>query len=121
MNKDLNHYKDLLIKEKDLIVSELSDLAQNKGGDAWEASAVDPVDTADREDVALNIEGYQEKDEIVRVLETQLSEVEHALSKIDSGTYGICEVSGEEIEEDRLEANPSARTCKSHINEWLQA
>jgi RNA polymerase-binding transcription factor DksA len=117
MNKDLNHYKDLLTKEKNLIISELSGLALNKGGEAWEASAVDPVDTADREDVALNIEGYQEKDELVRVLETQLSEVDHALSKIDNGTFGICEISGEEIEEDRLEANPSARTCKSHMNQ----
>lgn len=117
MNKDLNHYKEMLLKEKDLIVSELSKLAVNKGGEAWEAGAVDPVDTADREDVALNIEEYQERDNTVRTLETQLSEVDNALAKIEAGTYGVCEISGEEIEEDRLEANPSARTCKAHLND----
>ena len=33
-----------------------------------------------------------------------------ALEKIEAGKYGICEVSGEEIEADRLEAYPSAKT-----------
>jgi len=36
------------------------------------------------------------------------------LKKIEDGTYGICEVGGEEIPEDRLDANPSARTCIEH-------
>ena len=31
------------------------------------------------------------------------------------GTYGSCEISGEAIEVERLEANPAARTCKAHI------
>ena len=35
---------------------------------------------------------------------------------IAAGTYGTCEVSGEQIEEDRLEADPAARTCKAHMN-----
>ena len=43
------------------------------------------------------------------------SGVDEALEKIEKGTYGICETGGEKIEEDRLEANPSARTCKAHM------
>lgn len=39
----------------------------------------------------------------------ELAEVDHALGKIDEGTYGICEVSGELIGEMRLEAIPTAR------------
>ena len=39
-----------------------------------------------------------------------------ALERIEKGTYGICEVGNEEIEEDRLNANPAARTCKAHLN-----
>ena len=37
--------------------------------------------------------------------------------KMEKETFGICEVCGKEIEEDRLLANPSARTCKKHLNE----
>src|SRR3546814_6056408 len=38
-----------------------------------------------------------------------IEEIDHALSKFDQGTYGICEVSGEPIPEERLEAIPWAR------------
>ena len=39
----------------------------------------------------------------------ELDELDHALDKIDAGTYGICEVSGEQIPEGRLQAMPTAR------------
>jgi RNA polymerase-binding transcription factor DksA len=38
-----------------------------------------------------------------------IEEIDHALTKFDLGTYGICEVSGEPIPEERLEAIPWAR------------
>ncbi|HEX4902378.1 MAG TPA: TraR/DksA C4-type zinc finger protein [Acidimicrobiales bacterium] len=38
-----------------------------------------------------------------------IEEIDHALSKFDEGTYGICEVSGEPIPQERLEAIPWAR------------
>ena len=38
-----------------------------------------------------------------------IEEIDHALSKFDGGTYGICEVSGEPIPQERLEAIPWAR------------
>ena len=40
--------------------------------------------------------------------QTILRQVERALEKIDEGTYGICDVSGEEIPLKRLEAIPYA-------------
>ena len=36
-----------------------------------------------------------------------------------SGTYGICEVSGEEIPFERLEAMPTATTCIQHATNKL--
>ncbi|HEY1037088.1 MAG TPA: TraR/DksA C4-type zinc finger protein [Candidatus Paceibacterota bacterium] len=116
MNLDVQHFKDLLLKEKALLEKELEPIADSKATGEWEAEPVPAVDTADREDVATSIEDYMEKNETVRVLETQLNEVLNALRKIEDGTFGICEVSGEAIETDRLEANPSARTCKAHMN-----
>ncbi|MFP5321646.1 MAG: TraR/DksA family transcriptional regulator [Acidimicrobiia bacterium] len=38
-----------------------------------------------------------------------IEEIDHALAKFDEGTYGICEVSGEPIPQERLEAIPWAR------------
>ena len=39
---------------------------------------------------------------------TVLRQIERALEKIDEGTYGICDISGEEIPLARLEAVPYA-------------
>jgi DnaK suppressor protein len=47
-------------------------------------------------------------------LTEQLEEVEHALAKVDAGTYGTCERCGEPISEARLEAMPATRYCIQH-------
>ncbi len=44
-------------------------------------------------------------------LEWLLAEVEHALSKFEHNTYGLCEVCGQRIDAARLEALPTARYC----------
>lgn len=38
-------------------------------------------------------------------------EINDALSRIENGTYGICEINGEPITKQRLEAIPWARCC----------
>jgi RNA polymerase-binding transcription factor DksA len=43
-------------------------------------------------------------------LEAELAEIEAAIERIEDGTYGIDEVTGAPIDEDRLEALPIART-----------
>ena len=40
-----------------------------------------------------------------------LRNIEHALEKLDDGTYGTCEECGQDIVEKRLEAMPFARYC----------
>lgn len=53
----------------------------------------------------------REKDlSILEGLEQELAEVEAALRRLDAGTYGIDEVTGEPIDPARLEAVPEART-----------
>ena len=41
----------------------------------------------------------------------ELDDVEHALRRLDDGTYGTCEACGRPIAEARLEALPAARFC----------
>jgi RNA polymerase-binding transcription factor DksA len=53
----------------------------------------------------------REKDiAILEQLERDLAEIEAALQRLDEGTYGIDEVTGDPIAPDRLEAYPVART-----------
>jgi RNA polymerase-binding transcription factor DksA len=47
---------------------------------------------------------------ILESLETELAEVEAALRRLDEGTYGVDEVTGDPIDPARLEARPQART-----------
>jgi RNA polymerase-binding transcription factor DksA len=43
-----------------------------------------------------------------------LDDVERALSKLDDGSYGQCEVCGAPISDARLEAMPATRFCIDH-------
>ncbi|ACN98375.1 TraR/DksA family transcriptional regulator [Sulfurihydrogenibium azorense] len=43
--------------------------------------------------------------------------IDEALERIKNGTYGICEVCGKEIEEERLEAVPWTTLCIQHAKE----
>jgi RNA polymerase-binding transcription factor DksA len=47
---------------------------------------------------------------ILERLETDLAEIEAALARIDEGTYGVDEVTGDPIDPQRLDALPTART-----------
>jgi DnaK suppressor protein len=48
---------------------------------------------------------------IAEGLRASLDDVEHALRRMDVGTYGSCENCGRQIAEERLEAIPFARLC----------
>jgi YteA family regulatory protein len=62
----------------------------------------------------------REKDIALRGhLDEELSDIEVALEKIKNGTYGKCEVTGQQIPEERLEALPTARTIKGATDNQL--
>lgn len=118
MNTEI--YKQKLEEEKTRLESELGSIGRiNPDNPAdWEATPdndeeqreADPNSRADR------IEDYENNTAILKQLEIQLTDVNDALARIEAGTYGKCEVSGEQIEEGRLNANPAARTCMEHMN-----
>lgn len=49
-----------------------------------------------------------------------LKQVDAALERIDSGSYGICTVCNEPIEEDRLDIDPLITVCLGHLNDHQQ-
>lgn len=44
----------------------------------------------------------------------QLDDIQHALEKIEGGTYGTCDTCGAQIGDARLEAMPATRYCIAH-------
>lgn len=80
----------------------------------WVATPSVATGEADTNDVADSAEEWGEKTATLALLETKWNDIRRALGKIDAHTYGVCEISGEQIEEERLLANPSARTCMLH-------
>ena len=123
MTLDINYFRQELVKEKDRLENELGTVARHgtKKDDVWEAvtTTLDDSIDADANEVADKIEGYETNHAIVTDLKDRLESVLLALSKIEDGKYEICEVCRHEIEEDRLRANPAARTCKEHLNNKL--
>ena len=118
MTIDHEHFKKKLEEEKALVEKELEKVGR-KNPDSpsdWEAVAVEGSRAhADENLAADEIEEYDDNLAIVGTLESRYKDIKTSLEKIESGKYGICEVGGEEIEMDRLEANPSAKTCKAHM------
>ncbi len=111
MNKqDLEYFKGKLLEEKKELETELNEVAKNEPGQGWEATSGEmEIDTADDNEVADKFEEYETNKGVMDKLQKQLTEVDAALSRIENGTYGICENTHKPIDRDRLEANPSAR------------
>jgi RNA polymerase-binding transcription factor DksA len=107
--------KTKLEEEKALVETELSELGKvDKTGD-WEATPEDETNTQevqDEADMAERAEDYEERSIKLNLLEKRLADINQALEKIENGGYGICTICGKEIEEDRLEVNGAANTCK---------
>lgn len=106
--------KAALEEEKNTLTEQLSAHGQQDEKGNWDGASKSEGEEADATDAADNIEELATNVSVVETLEKQLKDVNDALGKMDAGTYGICEVSGEEIPLERLKANPSARTRVEH-------
>lgn len=114
-----DQFKEKLLAEQKTLEEELRGIAIfNTETDLWEATPdTELIGETDENDAADRFEDFEERTSMVTTLQARLTDVGAALEKIANGTYGICEVSGEPIEADRLEANPAARTNKAHMND----
>lgn len=120
--EQVQHFKTLLETEKVALEEKLGELGHrvNNNGD-WVATPPEQDgNEADFLDQATHVEAFEERVAALNQLERQYSDIMRALTKITNNTYGICEISGTPIELDRLEANPSARTAKAHMNERIE-
>jgi RNA polymerase-binding transcription factor DksA len=111
-------HKARLEEEKTRLEAQLSTVGRRNPSNPndWEATALETEREPDPTDQAIQLDTYQENEAVLTDLEIRYNDVKSALERIDSGTYGICEVGGETIEAERLEADPTARTCMAHIS-----
>ena len=113
----LNEYKSRLTEELVRIKADLTTIAKlNEATGDW--VAIPPnveSETADQNLEADTTEEWNERRATVAQLETRYRNIERALGKFEAGEYGKCEISGDEIEEKRLDANPAARTNITNI------
>ena len=81
----------------------------------WEPAPIEISTESDLADQADIIMSRENSDAILAVLEARYDTILNALSRIEKGTYGKCEVCHHKIEESRLEAEPAATTCVEHL------
>lgn len=118
MTTNIAHFKNLLETELATLENELATVGRknpDRTGE-WEAVEAEDIDPAEDAETAESIEVFDNNKAIVDQLDTRRNEVKNALGRINEGKYGTCEVCGADIEEDRLNANPAATTCKAHMN-----
>jgi RNA polymerase-binding transcription factor DksA len=81
--------------------------------DETESENLSELSGLDQHQADIGTETFErEKDlSILERVEAELSDVEHALSRLDDGTYGSCAACGRPIGDARLEAMPATRFC----------
>lgn len=103
--KDFEEFEGRLQKMKEKLESNISRLKEETEAIATE----DVID--DMEDMASLESDNMVHTTLLEQQQHELHEVNHALSKIKHGIYGICEESGDEIPIERLRAEPHTRYC----------
>jgi DnaK suppressor protein len=96
--------KKKLLKQRQDLLTEAGQTLNNKISTEKE-SFPDPTDQAVAEldnNFLLRLRGREQK---------LLKKIDEAISRIDSGTYGVCESCGGEISVKRLEARPVTTLC----------
>lgn len=102
--KDLKRFREILMSKKRALL-------KNAQRTLSEDMALAPDDLPDEMDLASS-EYLQSFTFRLRGREkTFLKKIDHALSRIDTSTFGICENCEEEISLKRLEARPETTLC----------
>ena len=104
--KDLRMFKKLLLELRDRIVDEISFLA---GGNLTHSANGDAVSTMKSEEQGTDNFDREFALNLVSSEQDIIYEIDEALRRIDLKTYGVCEMTGEPIEYERLKVLPYAR------------
>ena len=99
----IEYFRDLLTQRLEGLLSEADRTVEDMSDD--EETFPDPTDRASLE---------SDRNFLLRIRDRErklIVKIKEALARIESGTFGICEVCGEEITEERLKARPVTTLC----------
>ncbi len=104
MDKErLEYFKDLLTKKKEVLIAEASKTIVDMSDD--EETFPDPTDRASLE---------TDRNFLLRIRDRErklILKIDEALERIEDGTFGICELCGDDISDERLKARPVTTLC----------
>jgi DnaK suppressor protein len=98
----IQEIKKNLIRQKEALLSEAGDALNALPDETLFPELGDQASAEIDRNFMLRLKGRERQ---------LLKKIDEAIEKIDSGTYGICEVCGEEINIKRLEARPVTTMC----------
>jgi RNA polymerase-binding transcription factor DksA len=105
----------LLEGEQERLSGIRGELAVGLEGETEAESTAELSDNAQHQaDVGTETFDRERDLSILEQVEAELADIEHALARLDDGTYGHCDACGAVIDDDRLEALPAARFCLAH-------
>jgi RNA polymerase-binding transcription factor len=102
--KTITKFKKILLKEREQIVGDVKQIVES-------SKEMGQDGIQDIGDEAANIYNKQVLLSLNENERTRLKEVDEALDRIESGTYGVCEECGGPISLKRLEVRPVAKYC----------
>jgi RNA polymerase-binding protein DksA len=105
---DTKKMEKLLLDEKQRLDDELEQLAANSST-ADERREGSPF--GKREEEATETLELEKRLALENRIRQEMAGIEHALQKIEAGTYGLCDNCGKPIAPARLEALPQATLC----------
>ncbi len=104
MSVNIEHFKEILLMRK----AELEKILFNISNEIDEISRCDIKDDGDFAAASMDSgRDYQ----IYLKQKQELKEIEEALKRIEEGSYGVCEMCDEPIQEERLKIKPYAKYC----------
>ena len=116
----VKHLRTALERERERLAGD-AQWSDRMARDLGEAQAEEGPSFGSPGDIASDLAGQAVAVTLARAEHRQMDEVEHALRRLDDGTYGTCETCGVAIDLARLEALPWARFCQRCAREQAGA
>ena len=110
---DADDARSRLLEERERLDTLRNDFADDGLTAESEESSLGELSSLDQHQADVGTETFnRERDlSILENIEAELADVEHAIRRLDDGSYGTCEACGKSIDDARLEAMPAARFC----------
>jgi len=108
---DVDRFREALVEERQRVTAAIENLHDEHPGSMAEDSGEDAVFDNHLADTATETYDRELDYTLEENSEHVLADIDAALKRIETGTYGTCTSCGKDIGEERLEARPWATLC----------